>query len=61
MKNLLQVLDLVLVGDERRLVDAIPTDQQLVVQSQSQVCQAEMLLQREVQSLQHRRGKHLLQ
>lgn len=49
------MLDLVLVGDERRLVDAVPADQQLVVQSQSQVCQTETLLQREVQSL---KGDH---
>lgn len=49
--NLLQVLDLVLVGDECRLVDAVTTDQQLVVQSKSQVCQTETLLQGEVQSL----------
>lgn len=51
------MLDLVLVGDERRLVDAIPADQQLVVQSQSQVCQAQTLLQREVQSLQGEQQK----
>lgn len=61
-ENLLQLLDLILVGDERRLVDAIPADQQLVVQSQSQVCQTETLLQREVQSLQgeHQKLKHYL-
>lgn len=32
-ENLLQVLDLILVGDERCLVDAVPADQQLIVQS----------------------------
>lgn len=45
------MLDLVLVGDERRLVDPVPADQQLVVQRQSQVGQTETLLQRKVQSL----------
>lgn len=43
-ENLLQVLDLVLIGDERCLVDSVTTDQQLIVQSQSQVCQTETLL-----------------
>lgn len=33
--NLLEVLDLVFVGDESCLVDAVPANQQLVVQSQS--------------------------
>lgn len=50
-RDLLQVLDLVLVGDERRLVDAVAADQQLVVQGQSQVGQTQALFQREVQSL----------
>lgn len=50
------MLDLVFVGDERRLVDAVPADQQLVVQSQSQFSQTETLLQREVQSLQGQQG-----
>lgn len=55
------MLDLVLVGDERRLVDAVPAHQQLVVQSQSQVGQTETLLQREVQGLRggDNKGKNL--
>lgn len=32
-------------------MDAIPTDQQLIVQSQSEFSQTQTLLQREVQSL----------
>lgn len=50
-RDLLQVLDLVFVGDERRLVDAVAADQQLIVQCQSQVGQTQALFQREVQSL----------
>lgn len=57
VENLQQVLDLVLVGDERRLVDPVPADQQLVVQRQSQVGQTETLLQRKVQSLPGRNNR----
>lgn len=41
---LLQMLDLILVGDERRLVDSISTDQQLIVQCQGEVHQAETII-----------------
>jgi len=50
-KNLLEELDLVLVGDEGSLVDAVAADQQLVVQGQSKLSQTDPLLQREVQRL----------
>lgn len=46
------MLDLILVGDQCCLVDAVPTDQELIVQGQSQLCQTETLVQRKVQSLQ---------
>lgn len=45
------MLDLILVGDERRLVDPISADQQLVVQGQGEVHQAETILKGKVQSL----------
>lgn len=45
------MLDLILVGDERRLVDSISTDQQLIVQRQREVHQAEAIIEREVQRL----------
>lgn len=51
LQDLLQVLDLVLVGDERCLVDPVSANQQLIVQSQSEVGQTETVVQREVQSL----------
>lgn len=38
------MLDLILVGDECRLVDSISTDQQLIVQCQSEVDQAETII-----------------
>ena len=47
----LKEVDLVLVGDEGGLVDAIAADQQLVVQRQGELGQAQSLVQREVQSL----------
>ena len=50
------MLDLILVGDECCLVDAVPADEQLVVQSQGQVRQTETLLQGEVQGLRGRKG-----
>ena len=58
IKDLLQELDFVLVGDEGGLVDPIPTDQQLVIESQGQLGQTDLLVQREVQRLRERgRGR----
>lgn len=49
--NLLKKLDLILVGDECSLVDAIAADQQLIVQGKCEISQAQLLIQREIQSL----------
>lgn len=51
-RNLLKELDLILVGDECSLVDAVATDQQLIVQGKSEISQAKPFFQREIQSLQ---------